>query len=102
LAAAGDQKPAKSEQNLRLEILNTLLKTPHRRLETIQPLHAEMVRKDPLFYARLAAWYNDHGEVRDHKEMFIIHLALSGFPGHREVGLALLRQMPPYQVGRVL
>src|SRR5262249_30175771 len=100
--AAGDPKPAKSEQDLRLEILNTLLKTPHRRLETIQPLHAEMVRKDPLFYVRLAAWYNDHGEVRDHKEMFIFTLVLSDFQGHRDTGRAMLRALPPYKVVRVV
>ncbi len=33
--------------------------------------------------------------------MFVINLVLSDFPGHRDVGLALLRQMPPYQVGRI-
>jgi hypothetical protein len=51
---------------------------------------------------RLAAWYNDHGDVRDHKEMFVINLVLSAFPGHRDVGLALLRGLPPYEVARVL
>jgi hypothetical protein len=91
-----------NEQDLRLGILNTLLTTPHRQLEAIHPVHQEMVRQDPLFYVRLAAWYNDHGEVRDHKEMFIVQLTLSTFPGHRDVGLALLRQLPPYQVTRVL
>ena len=90
------------EQDLRLEILNTLLTTPHRRLEQIWPVHSEMVQKDPRFYVRLAAWYNDHGDVRDHKEMFVVALALSDFEGHREVGLALVRQLPPYQVLRVL
>jgi hypothetical protein len=91
-----------NEQDLRLGLLNTLLTTPHRQLEAIHPIHDDMVRKDPLFYVRLAAWYNDNGEVRDHKEMFIVQLALSHFPGHRDVGLALLRQLPPYQVARVL
>jgi hypothetical protein len=90
------------EQDLRLGILNTLLTTPHRQLAAIHPIHEEMVRQDPLFYVRLAAWYHDNGEVRDHKEMFIVHLTLSAFPGHRDVGLALLRQLPPYQVARVL
>ncbi len=33
--------------------------------------------------------------------MFAVNLVLSDFPGHRDVGLALLREMPPYQVGRV-
>src|SRR5437588_969977 len=93
---------ATREQDLRLEILNTLLTTPHRKLEQIWPVHQEMAAQDPRFYVRLAAWYSDHGDVRDHKEMFVVSLALSTFPGHRDVGLALLRGLPPYQVGRVV
>ena len=61
-----------------------------------------MLRQDPRFYPRLAAWYAENGDVRDHKEMFVINLVLSAFPGHREVGLALLRALPPYQVVRVV
>jgi hypothetical protein len=91
-----------NEQDLRLSILNTLLTTPHRQLDQIWPVHRDMVAQDPRFYVRLASWYNDHGEVRDHKEMFIVNLVLSAFEGHRDVGLALLRQLPPYQVVRVL
>ena len=90
------------EQDLRLEILNTLLTTPHRRLDQIYPVHQELIEKDPLFYVRLAAWYSDHGSVRDHKEMFIVCLVLSSFEGHRDVGLALLRELPPYQLGRIV
>ena len=91
-----------AEQDLRLRLLNTLLTTPHRKLAEIQPVHAQMVANDPRFYVRLAAWYCDRGDVRDHKEMFIVTLVLSGFAGHRDVGLALLRQLPPYEVVRVL
>ena len=90
------------EQDLRLRLLNTLLTTPHRKLEEIRPVHAEMVKTDPLFYVRLAAWYFAKGDVRDHKEMFVITLVLSDFAGHRDTGLALLRQLPPYEVARVL
>ena len=79
------------EQDIRLDLLNTLLTTPHRQLDKVAPVHREMVAKDPLFYVRLAAWYADHGDVRDHKEMFVITLALSDFEGHRDVGLAMLR-----------
>src|SRR6202043_2877531 len=68
----------------------------------IWPVHLEMAAKDPRFYVRLGAWYFDHGDVRDHKEMFIVTLVLSDFAGHRDVGLALLRRLPPYQVVRVL
>src|SRR5205814_1456072 len=93
---------ANAEQDLRLKLLNTLLTTPHRQLENIWPVHKEMVAADPRFYVRLAAWYNHHGDVRDHKEMFVISLALSDFDSHRDAGLALLRELPPYEVVRVL
>src|SRR5438270_12434334 len=93
---------ATGEQDLRLEILNTLLTTPLRKLDQIWPVHQEMATQDPRFYVRLAAWYSDHGDVRDHKEMFVVTLALSAFPGHRDVGLALLPGLPPYEVARVL
>jgi hypothetical protein len=90
------------EQDLRLGLLNSLLTTPHRELAKIWPIHQEMVAKDPRFYVRLGAWYADHGDVRDHKEMFIVTLILSDFDGHRDVGLAMLRALPPYQVLRVV
>ena len=90
------------EQDIRADILNALLTTPHRELEKIWPVHRELIDRDPRFYVRLAAWYADHGDVRDHKEMFVVALALSDFDGHRDVGLALLRQLPPYEVVRVV
>lgn len=91
-----------AEQDTRLNILNTLLTTPHRKLDTIYPIHQEMVKNDPLFYVRLAAWYADNGDIRDHKETFIVSLCLSDFGNHREVGLAMLRELPPYQLARVV
>lgn len=90
------------EQDLRLGILNTLLTTPHRDLESIWQVHSGLITKDPRFYVRLGAWYSESGDVRDHKEMFIINLVLSDSSGHREVGLAMLRELPPYQVIRVV
>jgi hypothetical protein len=90
------------EQDLRLRLFNSLLTTPHRNLAECRPAHQTVCDQDPRFYMRLAAWYNDNGDVRDHKEMFVVTLVLSEFPGHRDVGLALLRQLPPYEVVRVL
>jgi hypothetical protein len=90
------------EEDIRLDLLNTLLTTPHRDLAKVWPVHRDMVERDPLFYVRLAAWYADQGAVRDHKEMFVVTLALSEFEGHREVGLALLRALPPYELVRVV
>lgn len=95
-------EPVRKEEDVRLEVLNTLLTTPHRQLMPLWPVHQELCAKDPRFYVRLAAWYFDKGEVRDHKEMFLVTLSLSGFDGHRDVGLALLRKLPPFQVARVV
>ncbi len=91
-----------TEQDLRLSLLNTLLTTPHRDMAALYPLHRDMMASDPRFYVRLAAWYGDKGDVRDHREMFVVNLCLSKLDGHREVGLALLRRLPPYQVARVV
>ena len=90
------------EQDIRLEILNTLLTTPHRELGKAWPVHRQMAEADPRFYVRLAAWYNDHGDVRDHKELFVVSLALSDDVADRDVGLALLRALPPYELVRVV
>ena len=90
------------EQDIRLEILNTLLTTPHRELGKAWPVHRQMAEQDRRFYVRLAAWYNDHGDVRDHKELFVVSLALSKDAADRDVGLALLRGLPPYELVRVV
>ena len=90
------------ERDLRSELLNTLLTTPHRDLSELYPIHDRMIQQDPLFYMHMAAWYADHGQVRDHKEMFAVMLSLSSFEGHRDVGLALLRQLPPYELARIV
>ena len=102
MTRANTTNPSANEQDLRLRLLNTLLTTPHRKLDEVWPVHRDMVAADPRFYVRLAAWYSENGDVRDHKEMFVVTLVLSDFPGHRDAGLAMLRQMPPYQVARVL
>jgi len=102
MAVRTAQVDTSSEQDLRLGMLNTLLMTPHRNLSASHPVHEQMIAQDPLFYVRLGAWYADNGEIRDHKELFIVNLCLSNFEGHRDVGLAMLRELPPYQVERVI
>ncbi len=90
------------EQDLRLRLLNTLLTTPHRKLEDIWPIHDDIAKQDPLFYVHLAAWYRENGDVRDHTEMFVVTLSLSKAEGHRDAGLAMFRDLPPYEVVRVV
>jgi hypothetical protein len=91
-----------AENDLRLDMLNSLLTTPHRQLEQVATFHKDMVENDPLFYGHLASWYHNKGDVRDHKEVFIAYLLISGLSEHREAGFVLLQTFPPYQVARVV
>ena len=86
----------------RLGILNSLLTTPHRDLLPLWKVHQQLSEADPIFYMHLATCYQRKGDVRDHKELFITTLCLSRFEGHRDVGLALLWKLPPYQLCRVI
>src|SRR5689334_16063441 len=90
------------ERDIRVQILNSFLITPHRKLEELASLHTSALERDPLFYSHLAPWYFEKGEVRDHKTLFVAHLATSEFPELREVAWALLQRLAPFEVTRVL
>lgn len=91
-----------AERDLRLEMLNSLLTTPHRKLEQVAELHQTMVELDPIFYGHLAVWYQHNGDVRDHKEVFAGNLLASNLTEHRDAGFVLLQGFPPYQVARIV
>jgi len=91
-----------AERDLRLEMLNSLLTTPHRKLEKVTEIHQLIVELDPIFYGHLAVWYHNNGDVRDHKEVFIGHLLTSNLNEHRDAGFMLLQTLSPYQVARVV
>ena len=91
-----------AEKDLRLELINTLLTTPHRELEKVAEFHKIIVELDPLFYGHLAVWYQKNGDVRDHKEVFVGHLLTSNTEEHRDAGFVMLQEFPPYQVARIV
>ena len=91
-----------SERDMRLELLNSLLTTPHRKLDQVAALHDAIVSRDPLFYGHLAVWYQANGDVRDHKEVFVANLLTSALDAHRDAGFMLLQEFPPYEVARVV
>ncbi len=91
-----------AERDLRLEMLNSLLTTPHRNLGEVAELHNMMVELDPLFYGHLAVWYDRTGDVRDHKEVFVGQLLTSSVEEHRDAGFVMLQKFPPYQVARIV
>ena len=89
------------EQDQRLSLLNSLLTTPHRELTKLQSVHSNIITNDPILYKHLACWYEKNGEVKDHKELFVANLCLNNVK-NRDIGLALLNKLPPYQVRRVV
>jgi hypothetical protein len=91
-----------AETDLRLEILNSLLTCPHRKLDEVAGVHKDMLELDPLFYGHLAVWYQSHGQVRDHKEVFVANLLASDLAEHREAGFVMLQDLAPYQVARAV
>ena len=90
------------EHDIRVQILNSFLTTPHRKLDELAPLHADALARDPLFYGHLAPWYFEKGEVRDHKTLFVAHLATCEYSEFREAAWVLLQGLAPYEVARVL
>lgn len=90
------------ERDIRVQLLNSFLNTPHRKLDELASTHKDALELDPLFYSRLALWYFEKGEVRDHKVLFVAHLLTSDFSEFREAGWVLLQGMAPFEVARVL
>lgn len=91
-----------TELDVRIEMLNSFLTTPHGKLADRAPLHQESIAHDPLFYGHLAVWYHERGEVRDHKVLFVAHLLTSEFREHREAGWMLAQKLPPHMLATTL
>jgi len=88
--------PISSEQDYRLSILNTLLRTPHRDVAPYIPLFQHVHENDPLFFGHLSAWYFDNGAVHDLKQLFVAFMVTSKFSDeYRDSGLSMLQKMPP-------
>jgi hypothetical protein len=95
-------KSLSSEKDIRIDIMNSILRCPHRDLDKIQSIHDEMRKKDPVFYAHLGSWYFKNGEIRDHKQAFSSNLIVDDFLDNREVGLAMLRLFPVFLKRKVI
>ena len=92
---------ANKEQDIRLQILNSLLDSTHRDIGRVVETHKNMIDQDPFFYGHLAVWAMENTDIRDHKEVFVSTLLLSEFPEHREAGYVLLQKFPPHQVVKI-
>jgi len=90
------------EQDIRIEMLNSFLSSPHRDTEKAVEIHKNLQEQDPLFYSHLASWYEKNGDIRDHKEVFASMLIVDPYIENREVGLGLWQKQPAYMKRRIL
>jgi hypothetical protein len=92
----------KTEEDVRVKILNSFMTCPHRDTNELKVIHAEMREKDPVFYAHLAAWYKKNGELRDHNEVFTAMLLTDPYLQNRETGIALFQQQAPFMKAKII
>lgn len=90
------------ETSARHALIDSFMVASHGDLKGLSSLHDRALQEDPLLYGPLARWYQQHGAIRDHHELFVAHCLASPFPEHREHGLVLLQSLRPYQVARVV
>lgn len=94
--------PAPSqEQDTRLQLLNSFMTCPHRDTNKVKEIHEVLRANDPAFYPKLASWYFNKGDIRDHKEVFTAMLLNDPFIENRETGLALFRQSPLFMKDKI-
>lgn len=90
------------DEDVRVKMLNTFLTCPHRNTGEIDKVHAELQEADPLFYVHLAAWYQRHGDIRDHKEVFAARLIVDDYHPNRNTGIALWQKQPFWMKNRII
>ena len=90
------------ETSARHALIDAFMVASHGDLKALSAVHDRAIQEDPLLYGPLARWYQQHGAIRDHHELFVAHCLASPFPEHREHGLVLLQTLRPYQVARVV
>lgn len=88
----------------RVRILEAFLRTPHRNLKDLAPLHQTARLEDPLFYAHMAVWAFGKSQIRDHKVLAVVYLltAPSVYEPMRSAGWRLLQSMPPHMVAQAV
>lgn len=83
-------------------LLDAFLLPGHGRLEELGKLHQRALETDPLFYGPLSRWYAEHGNMRDHHELFVAHLMAAPDPALRAHATVQMQPMRAYQVQRIV
>jgi Mg-chelatase subunit ChlD len=93
----------KQELSAKKEILKTLMKCPHRKLEETKNVFETALKNDPLFAGKCfyALTLDEFNQIRDLEESGISFLLTSPHWEHREAGRVLFQKLEPYRAFRV-
>lgn len=93
------QQPERSPRDL---LIASFTEASHGKLESLTVRHQDALLNDPLLYVHLSRWYQQHGTLRDHHQLFAAHLLGSSDAEFRAHAMVLLQTLRPYQVARVV
>lgn len=89
-------------QEENLQMFKELMKVPHGKIEQALEIHRTLRDKNPLFYSKMAVWYMDNGNIRDHKVAFVRGLFERPEEVYRDAAWTLLQDLPLQQVTQVI
>jgi hypothetical protein len=90
------------EASARQTLIQSFLEASHGNLAGLRDKHARALDQDPGLYAPLSRWYQQHGTLRDHHELFAAHLLTAKDQEFRHHAYVLIQPMRPYQLARVI
>lgn len=93
----------KQELSAKKQLLQGLMRCPHRELGQTIPVFSNALEKDPLFAGKClyALTLPDFNKIRDLAESGIAFLLTSPYPEHRTAGRILFQPLEPYRAYRV-
>lgn len=90
------------ELSARQTLLDSFLEASHGKLQAQGEKHARALQLDPALYGHLSRWYQQHGSLRDHHELFGAHLLNARDSEFRSHAKVLVQTLRPYQLARLV
>lgn len=92
-----------TEISAKRELIRSLMKCPHRKLDETIPVFSNTLNRDPLFAGKCyyALTLSEFNQIRDLAEAGIAFLLTSPHSVHREAGRVCFQALEPYRAFRV-
>ena len=90
------------EASAREALIQSFMQASHGNLQSLKERHQQGLERDPLLYAHLSRWYQVHGSLRDHHQMFAAHLLASEHQEFRDHAYVMVQPLRAYQLARTV